>query len=224
MSYTEILNSDIAKNKNVIYKFTNLINNKVYIGQTRRQFRERLAQHVYRMNNDPCYFHKALSKYGLSNFDITILETCENPEDLNGLEIYWIDYYKSNNRDYGYNLTSGGSNISYTNKKRYEEKEETRIKRSQSAKKKWQDPEYRKRYKKSRKDYIKIVKLSIDNELIEIYPTFADAETSMFGKRNGSLWYPLRKYNKESIEMKGFKWMTLDSYNKVMKVEGKRID
>lgn len=176
------------------------------------------------MNNNPCYFHKALSKYGLSNFDITILETCENPEDLNGLEIYWIDYYKSNNRDYGYNLTSGGSNISYTNKKKYEEKKETRIKRSQSAKKKWQDPEYRKRYKKSRKDYIKIVKLSIDNELIEIYPTFADAETSMFGKRNGSLWYPLRKYNKESIEMKGFKWMTLDSYNKVMKVEGKRID
>lgn len=226
MSYTEILNSDIAKHKNVIYKFTNLINNKIYIGQTRKQFRERLAQHVWQINNNPSYFHKALAKYGLSNFDITILETCENPEDLNGLEIYWIDYYKSNDPSNGYNLTSGGSSILYNHvNKKHEEKEETRIKRSQSAKKKWQDPEYRKRYKKSRKEYIKIVKLSMDDELIEIYPTFADAETSMFGKRNGSLWYPLRKYQKEFVEMKGFKWMTLDSYNKLgkQKVSGFRL-
>jgi group I intron endonuclease len=32
MTYTEILNSDLSKSKNVIYKFTNLVNNKVYIG------------------------------------------------------------------------------------------------------------------------------------------------------------------------------------------------
>lgn len=37
MSYNEILNSDISKSKNVIYKFTNLINQKIYIGQTRKQ-------------------------------------------------------------------------------------------------------------------------------------------------------------------------------------------
>lgn len=40
MSYNEILNSDISKSKNVIYKFTNLINQKIYIGQTRKQFRD----------------------------------------------------------------------------------------------------------------------------------------------------------------------------------------
>lgn len=64
MSYNEILNSDISKSKNVIYKFTNLINQKIYIGQTRKQFRERLAHHIWQMNNNPSYFHKALSKYG----------------------------------------------------------------------------------------------------------------------------------------------------------------
>lgn len=182
MSYNEILNSDISKSKNVIYKFTNLINQKIYIGQTRKQFRERLAHHIWQMNNNPSYFHKALSKYGLSNFDITILETCENPEDLNGLEIYWIDYYQSSDRNKGYNLTLD-----------------------------------RKRYKKSRKEYIKIVKLSLNGDLIEIYPTFSDAESSMFGKRNGSLWYPLRRYKEESIELNGFIWMTLESYNKLGK-------
>lgn len=68
MSYNEILNSDISKSKNVIYKFTNLINQKIYIGQTRKQFRERLAHHIWQMNNNPSCFHKALSKYGLSKW------------------------------------------------------------------------------------------------------------------------------------------------------------
>lgn len=223
MTYTEILNSDLSKSKNVIYKFTNLVNNKVYIGQTRKQFRERLAQHVWQMKNNPCYFHKSLAKYGLSNFDITILETCENPEDLNGLEVYWIDYYGSTDRNKGYNLTTGGSGIPSFSDRNYQEKEETRKKRSKSAKAKWQDPEYRKRYKNSRTDYIKIVKLSIDGDLIEIYPTFADAENSIFGKKNNSLWFQLRKNNKEFVELKGFKWMLLDTYNKVRKVEGKHV-
>lgn len=215
MSYTEILNSDISTYRNVIYKFVNLINNKVYIGQTRKQLRERLAHHIWQMNSSPSYFHKALSKYGLSNFDISVLEVCENPEDLNGLEIYWIDYYKSTNKDKGYNLTSGGSNIVYNaNNRHYTETEKTRRKRSESAKKKWQDPEYRKRYKNSRKEYIKVVKLSIDGDLLEIYPTITDAEKYLYGKKNGSLWYPLKRYNKEIVELGGYKWMLLESYNK----------
>lgn len=177
------------------------------------------------MKNNPCYFHNALSEYGLSNFDISILETCENPEDLNGLEVYWIDYYQSTDRDKGYNLTAGGtgSHPKSTNR-HYQEKDETRKKRSQSAKRKWKDPNYRQRYKNSRKEYIKIVKLSISGELIEIYPTFSDAESSMFGKRNGSLWFPLRKYNKEFIELQGFKWMLLDTYNKLGKQKVSNID
>lgn len=225
MTYTEILNSDISKQKNVIYKFTNLTNDKIYIGQTRKQFRERLSQHVWQINNNPSYFHKTLGKYGLSNFDITILEECENPEYLNSLEIYWIDYYKSADKNKGYNLTAGGSGgTPKPTVRKYKESDETRKKRSQSAKKKWKDPNYRQRYKNSRKDYIKIVKLSLNEELIEIYPSFSDAETSMYKKRNGSLWYPLRKYNKESIELNGFKWMLLDTYNKLGKQKVSNID
>lgn len=118
-------------------------------------------------------------------------------------------------KDKGYNLTSGGSNIVYNaNNRHYTETEKTRRKRSESAKKKWQDPEYRKRYKNSRKEYIKVVKLSIDGDLLEIYPTITDAEKYLYGKKNGSLWYPLKRYNKEIVELGGYKWMLLESYNK----------
>lgn len=169
MTYTEILSSDSAKRTNVIYAFTNKINGKRYIGQTRKQLRERLAQHIWQMKYKASYFHKALSKYGLSNFDISILDSCENPNDLDGLEIYWIDYYDSTNRSKGYNRTIGGSGQCH-NKGHYRNVDsyETRQKKSDSAKKKWQDLSYRQRYKTSRKEYIKVVKLTLNEDVIDI--------------------------------------------------------
>lgn len=220
MSYNEILNSEQANLKNVIYKFTNLINGKVYIGQTRKMLRERLSGHIYEMKNNPNYFHKALLKYGLSNFDISVIEICENPEDLDGLEVYWISYYNATNRENGYNLTKGGSGIRYQkNIRHFGETIQSRIKRSISAKLKWKDEEYRKRYKLSRKDYIKVVKLDSNMNLIQVYPTFADAEKSICGKRNGHLHYKLRVKKLLCAEWKGFNWMTLDDYKKTRKVE-----
>lgn len=47
MTYSEVLNSDDGKKQNVIYKFENLINGKIYIGQTKKKLRERLAQHIW---------------------------------------------------------------------------------------------------------------------------------------------------------------------------------
>ena len=46
MTYSELLKSELGKKQNVIYKFENLINGKVYIGQTRKQLRERIALHL----------------------------------------------------------------------------------------------------------------------------------------------------------------------------------
>lgn len=46
MTYSEILNSNNGKKQNVIYKFENLTNGKIYIGQTKKKLRERLAQHI----------------------------------------------------------------------------------------------------------------------------------------------------------------------------------
>lgn len=210
MTYQEILNSDKANTKNVIYKFTNITNGKVYVGQTRKRLRDRLADHIWQMKNNPCYFHKALQKYGISNFDIEILEECDNIKDLNTLEIYWIDFYESTNRDKGYNLTKGGSGKKlYINGKKYEHKdsEETRLKKSNSAKQKWKDEDYRKRYKESRKDYIKIAKLTKDFKIIEIFPTFTDAEKSICGKRSGQLWSRIKKNPNQYVEWKNYLWI-----------------
>lgn len=215
MSYTEILNSDIAKRTNVIYSFVNKINGKVYVGQTRKQLRERLAQHIWQMKYKSSYFHKALVKHGLSNFDINILDSCENADDLDGLEIYWISYYNSTDRSRGYNRTTGGSGLSGNKgKHHYTDSDETKQKKSKSAKKKWQDPLYRQRYKNSRKEYIKVVKLTLDGSILEIYPTITDAEKSIYGKKTSKLWFPLQKYKKTYVDIKGFRWMLLDEYNK----------
>lgn len=51
-----------------IYQCTNLINNKIYIGQTTRSLKERKAEHLHKVINDGTYFHNALLKYGADNF------------------------------------------------------------------------------------------------------------------------------------------------------------
>ena len=91
-----------------IYKYTNKINNKSYIGLS-NDIQRRKWEHQYKANiNDRTYFHQALHKYGISNFDFEILETFENEdrELLGKREQYWINYYDSYNN--GYNETIGG--------------------------------------------------------------------------------------------------------------------
>lgn len=89
--------------KGIIYKVTNKVNGKSYIGQTRYTLEFRWRQHQHKKDNT--YFHNAIRKYGVENFNIEILEEC-NYEDLNSKEIFYIakfDTFKN-----GYNLTIGG--------------------------------------------------------------------------------------------------------------------
>ena len=87
-----------------IYKFTNTINNKVYIGQS-VDVQHRKREHL--RHKEDSYFHKALQKHGNNNFIFEVLEECDKTL-LNEREKHWISYYQSNERDKGYNLTSGG--------------------------------------------------------------------------------------------------------------------
>ncbi len=87
-----------------IYKITNKINNKAYIGQS-VDIQRRWTQHKSNIgkNTNPMYLD--FKKYGLDNFSFEILEEC-SIEQLDNLEIYWISKY---NTFYdGYNLTEGG--------------------------------------------------------------------------------------------------------------------
>lgn len=89
--------------KGIIYKITNKVNNKVYIGQTRYTLEFRWRQHQHKKDNT--YFHNAIHKYGIENFELEILEECDI-ELLNSKEMFYIAKYDSFKN--GYNLTIGG--------------------------------------------------------------------------------------------------------------------
>lgn len=91
--------------KGYIYRITNKVNGKSYIGQTRNTVEFRWRQHINAKDNK--YFHKAIKKYGVENFKIETLECC-NVEDLDSKEIYYIAKYNTFGEN-GYNLTKGGS-------------------------------------------------------------------------------------------------------------------
>ena len=88
-----------------IYKITNIQNNKVYIGQSIRPVEQRFRRHI----NDALsnilntHFARAIRKYGEISFQIEIIDSAHNQDELNQKEQYWIRYY--NSVENGYNET-----------------------------------------------------------------------------------------------------------------------
>lgn len=91
----------------IIYKITNNINEKVYIGQTIGTLQNRWNHHG--IPKEKTYFAKAIRKYGRENFKIEQIDSATTKEELNEKEIYWIKFYDATNRDKGYNIKIGGS-------------------------------------------------------------------------------------------------------------------
>ena len=85
-----------------IYKITNLIDNKVYIGLTTRTVEARWKEHCRHGSQQ---IDDAIQLYGIENFQIETLEECDE-SILDDREKYWIDYYDSFKN--GYNNTYGG--------------------------------------------------------------------------------------------------------------------
>jgi group I intron endonuclease len=89
--------------KITIYKVTNLINNKLYIGITKQSLNKRLNQHF--SNNYP--LGKAMKKYGKVNFSIDVLEFANTLEDALKKETHYIKEFNTMiENDKGYNLIS----------------------------------------------------------------------------------------------------------------------
>lgn len=100
------------KRYNYIYKITNRVNGKIYIGK-----------HSTNRINDGYMgsgvaIQQAIKKYGIHNFSKFILCFCNTEEDLNRAEINYISAYGSLNKNVGYNLTYGGDGVIPTDETR----------------------------------------------------------------------------------------------------------
>ena len=96
-----------------IYKITNLVNGKVYIGQSvdiESRFRKHhTAPFNEKSSQYKSHLYAAIRKYSLDNFRFEIIEECLQSE-LNNREEYWVAFYQSyTNPQKGYNETKGGS-------------------------------------------------------------------------------------------------------------------
>ena len=90
----------------IIYKTTNKVNNKFYVGQHQTE------------NINDSYIGSglllgyAIKKYGIENFEREILETCSDKYAMNEREKFWIEKLDARNRKVGYNIAFGGFNFS----------------------------------------------------------------------------------------------------------------
>lgn len=91
-----------------IYKITNILNGKMYIGKTLHSIQKRFQEHIkdsQKVRYDKRPLYDAMNKYGIENFELALVENAE-AELLDEREKYWIEYYDTYKN--GYNATLGG--------------------------------------------------------------------------------------------------------------------
>ena len=124
-----------------IYKATNTVNGKVYIGQTtRKKWEKRWKEHIKEAKDksySSTHLQNSIRKYGEKAFSIKKIDTANNQNELDGKEKDWIKKYNSMNPKKGYNMRDGGEG----GKLRPEVKE--KIKKSMEEK--WKNPEHQRK-------------------------------------------------------------------------------
>lgn len=118
-----------------IYVVTNGANGKKYVGQTGCGYEKRWKAHRNASRTIDNYFYRAIRKYGVEQFSIEVVATCETREEANTLEIQWIADLRSLDREEGYNGMLGGDGSNPT--------EITKQKSSETKKLMFQDPEFK---------------------------------------------------------------------------------
>jgi hypothetical protein len=144
-----------------IYRATNVVNGKVYIGQTvasrweegkipiKERWKEEVREAYSRKarGEDLRYIENAIIKYGSDNFKLTQEDVANNLEELNEKEKKYIKEYDSMNPDKGYNMMEGGEGGRMS--------EMAKEKMSKSGSEKWQnDLEYREKQTKERQERV----------------------------------------------------------------------
>jgi len=97
----------MSKKNGKIYKITNKINNKVYIGCTVNSLEKRFYEHLYRCfkTDYKSKLYNSIKKYGVENFEISLIEECDVSNIYEIEKKYIVEYDSYEN---GMNSTFGG--------------------------------------------------------------------------------------------------------------------
>lgn len=101
-----------------IYKITNKINGKIYIGKTSKTIQERFESHckMSRKKDKRCsLIHFSMIKNGIDNFSVIQLCNCKTDEQANKMEIFFIKQYNTMDKSIGYNVSPGGDGCDLSN-------------------------------------------------------------------------------------------------------------
>lgn len=221
LKYDNIISINIP-NLPGIYRFTNKINGKIYIGKS-VNLKQRLSRYKNYFKKDcPGIFYKSVKKHGWENFTFEIIELFPSrthfiSEYLLEREAFWISFYNSTNKEIGYNIISHGGNIfgfkhlkstrpnHFLGKKHSVEARKKMsfarkgVARTEEEKQKLRD------WYKNNDHYGQKAVLQIDpetNKAIKLWPSFNEAGRSL-GKRNGNHLAASVKRNKPTY---GYYW------------------
>ena len=234
MNLLDDIDNELWNTKCCIYCYTNILNNKKYIGQVNRKkynLKQRHKQHIHSSKNKNAKdynvpIHKAIRKYGIKNFKLEILSFCDI-YSVDMLEKFFIILYDTITN--GYNISDGGSNGNNFAGKTEEEMSEIKNKISNKAKERFinkeNHPMYNKHHSKKTKEKISNSnkgRRKSEKEIIEISKRTKGNNNPMYGKKHSD-----ETKNKISIKNKGKKRTQEQKYNmsknRIGKPKGKLV-
>ena len=102
-----------------IYVIQHISDLRTYVGQTKdpskRWWGHKDITRRYQLDKkykEAYYIHRAMAKYGIESFEFQMIEECDDQEEANEAEIFWVSFLQSNKKGFGFNLTPGGKVVS----------------------------------------------------------------------------------------------------------------
>ena len=185
----------------IIYKSTNKITGKVYIGQTKNTLDKRIKGHLKESkleSNRP--FMLSIKKYGVDNFIFETIDSANNLDELNDKEIYWINFYNSVSPN-GYNVTGGGQGKKTKTTEEFSKIISEGLKNS----KKWQETKNSEEYK-----------IKMEKSFIGWFrgKKFSQEHKEKIWEKNKER---ILEFNKSTSK----KWIVIDKNNNITRIIGK---
>ena len=186
-----------------IYVFVNKETDKIYVGKTVQPYKLRWDSHKYNAftKNTINYFYNAIRKYGWNNFDKYVIYQTKEFQDQDKAneivlqkETFYINLFRSDSPEFGYNLTRGGEGICG-----YKHTDETRLRLSEShsGEKHWNYGNL------NNKTSNVVLQLDLDGKLIREWPSMIEV-CRQLGYKSGNI---SKCCNNKIGSYKGFIWV-----------------